>query len=160
MAGTLTYNKVIWLPHLILQRSLGVKDLRAVNFNKTLVQPSFAELEAWQPKENKPDPSRVLSSGMDDLDNERGQFFDNGAREPSLIVGGEISIGEDGLPVQELIPVRGEAVFFKYKGYDTFLFQEEYDLISEVLPLIREITIQTTNGLSPLFKVLAVLQKD
>ena len=160
MSGTITYNKVIWFPHLILQRSLGVHDLSNVNFSKTLVQPSFSELEAWQPKENKPNFSKVSTGGYDDLDNKRGQLFDKGTREPFLVVGGNITIDENGLSIQELIPVRGEAVFFKYKGYDTFLFQEEYDLISEVLPLIREITIQTTNGLSPLFKVLAVLQKD
>ena len=153
-------TKVTWLPQLILQRGLGVKDLRNVNFSSTLVQPAFAELQAWQPKENKPDLGRVSRSGFHDLDNQRGQNLDKGSREPFLVVGGTISIDESGLQVQELIPVRGEPVLFKYKGYDTFLFQEEYDLISEVLPLIREITIQTTNGLSPLFKVLAVLQKD
>lgn len=158
--GTLTYNKTIWFPHLILQRALGVQDLRDVNFRATLVQPSFGQLEAWQPKEDKPNLMKVTTSGSDNLDNEGQYFKDRGARNPELVVGGEITEDEDGQPVQELIPVRGEAVFFEYKGYSTFLFQEEYDLISEILPFIREITINTTDGLSPLFQILAVVEKD
>ena len=148
MTGTLTYNKTIWFPHLIIQRALGVRDLREVNFRKNLVQPSFGQVEAWQPKEDKPDLLTTVQA-LDDpslLDNERGVFLDRGFRSPDLIENDE--------------PVRGQPVFFDYKGYATFLFQEEYDLISEILPLIREISIHTTDGLSPLFQVLAVVQKD
>lgn len=162
--GLLTSGKYVWLPHLILQRGLGVKDLRDVNFTATLNQAATKEVKMWQPKENKPNlltqvqgltgPNRKGNESL--IDDKRGQdaFFYKGAR-PSHIMSQEIKDGQI-IDTYE----RGEMHFFTYKGYATFLFQDEFALIEEVLPLIQEITIHTTSGLSPLFKVQAVLKKD
>jgi hypothetical protein len=163
MAGTITSGKAVWLPHLIQQRGLGVKDLRNVNFKATLVQYQFGEAKAWQPKEDKPNllvETQALDLDDPRLDNERGQILDKGARNPELTEASEPYQDEAGKWVVDIIPVRGESVFFKYKGYSTFLFQEEYDLISHILPNIQEITINTTMGLSPLFQILAVVKED
>lgn len=155
-------KKTIWFPHLILQRNLGVKDLRQVNFKVTLPHPNYGDVEAWQPNREKPSVFDVQQA-IDDpelLDRNRFYSHDRNAREPFLTYGSEPYQNESGEWVQDILPVRGQEVFFEYKGYSTFLFQAEYDLISDILPFIQEITINTTDGLSPLFQVLAVLKKD
>lgn len=158
----LTNGSYVWMPHLILQRGLGVHNLNDVNFKVTLPQPARKPVKLWAPKEDKPKlmtqiqgltgPNRRGNEHL--IDNNRGQFFDKGTR-PDYLISEEVIDGQI-VPVYE----RGEPIYFKYKGYATFLFQEEYDLIKEVLLKIQEITIHTTNGLSPLFTVLAVLKED
>jgi hypothetical protein len=157
MNGILMSNKAVWLPHLIQQRKdkLAIKDLRDVNFTASLLQPSFGELEAWVEKEDKANLAvETQALPYDDLRIDRiedrgGYKFDRGSREPHLIQN-----DDEG----NQIFVRGEPVFFVLKGFNTFLFQEEYDLIKEVLDRIEQINIHVTYTLSPLFQVKCVLK--
>lgn len=53
---------------------------------------------------------------------------------------------------------RGEWIPFTFRGHKTYLYQEEYDLIKDVLPYVVEMTIEGQwSGFSQQFDVLARL---
>lgn len=170
-------NKSIWLPHLILQRNLGVKDLSKANFEATLIEHSLGGLpKTWQPKLDGPNLQDQVQSltgpnltdkTINQLDTVRdrlkrgvhaSQLLDRGARPVELVDGIFLDDKKTNQSLLKSVPLRGEPVYFELLGYKTFLFETEYALIKDVVKKVEEITIQVTYGLSPLFKIFAKLK--